>query len=191
MPSIGCSSPARDGTEDDARSQIRVSLQARQAALSTAVARMLVANNESEEQTARQVQEIYNQVQRQAYLFVGATLATSLITGLYVIRANRRLFAELGDVSERRHELAGKLITTREATLREISRELHDEFGQILTAMGAMLNSAGRHAPYPLRAELREVNEIVQTTLNNVRGLSQSLHPSILDEAGLDDTLDW
>jgi signal transduction histidine kinase len=182
---------AKEGTDEDARSQIRVSLQARQAALSTAVARMLVANNESEEQTARQVQEIYNQVQRQAYLFVGATLATSLITGLYVIRANRRLFAELGDLSERRHELAGQLITTRESTLREISRELHDEFGQILTAMGAMLNSAGRHAPYPLRGELREVNEIVQTTLNNVRGLAQSLHPSILEDAGLDDTLDW
>ncbi len=182
---------ASDGTEEDARSQIRVSLQARQAALSTAVARMLVANNESEEQTARQIQDIYNQVQRQAYLFVGATLATSLITGLYVIRANRRLFAALGDLSQRRHELAGQLITTRESTLREIARELHDEFGQILTAMGSMLNSAGRHAPYPLRGELREVNEIVQTTLNNVRGLAQSLHPSILEDAGLDDTLDW
>ena len=36
----------------DARAQIRLSLQARQAALSTAVARLLVQNNESEEQTA-------------------------------------------------------------------------------------------------------------------------------------------
>src|SRR5262245_48277503 len=50
---------ARAGNEDEARSQIRISLQARQAALSTAVARLLVENNESEEQTARQMQDIY------------------------------------------------------------------------------------------------------------------------------------
>ena len=41
---------ARAGRDENARAQIRVSLQARQAALSTAVARLLVANNESEEQ---------------------------------------------------------------------------------------------------------------------------------------------
>jgi hypothetical protein len=39
---------ARDGHEPDARAQIRLSLQARQAALGTAVARLLVENNESE-----------------------------------------------------------------------------------------------------------------------------------------------
>jgi signal transduction histidine kinase len=85
------------------------------------------------------------------------------------------------------------MIATREATLREISRELHDEFGQILTAMGSMLSRAGRHTPEgsPLRAELREIGEIAQTTLDNVRGLSQALHPSILEEAGLERTIEW
>jgi signal transduction histidine kinase len=85
------------------------------------------------------------------------------------------------------------MIATREATLREISRELHDEFGQILTAMGSMLSRAGRHTPEgsPLRAELREIGEIAQTTLDNVRGLSQSLHPSILEESGLEHTIEW
>jgi signal transduction histidine kinase len=42
-----------------------------------------------------------------------------------------------------------------------------------------------------VRAELREVREIAQGALNNVRSLSQTLHPSILDELGLDSTLDW
>src|SRR5688572_3662691 len=50
---------ARDGREDEARAQIRLSLQARQAALATAVARLLVQNNEAEEETARRVQAIY------------------------------------------------------------------------------------------------------------------------------------
>jgi signal transduction histidine kinase len=127
------------------------------------------------------------------YLFLGATLAAIILASASVIRSNRRLFAELAELSERRHELAKQLITTRESTLREIARELHDEFGQILTAMGSMLRRAGNHAPEgsPLRAELREVCEIAQATLDNVRGLSQTLHPSILDDAGLDEALEW
>ena len=184
---------ARAGREDEARVQIQLSLQARQAALSTTVARLLVQNNEYEEQTARQVQEIYTQVQRQVYFFLAATLAAIATTGLYLIRSNRRLFRELATLSDRRRELAQKLIAMRESTLREISRELHDEFGQILTAVGSMLGRATRQVPEgsPLRADLREIGEIAQASLEKVRGLSQTLHPAILEELGLDSTISW
>ena len=51
---------AASGQDDEARAQIRVSLQARQAALSTAVARLLVENNESRGADGRSAsQEIY------------------------------------------------------------------------------------------------------------------------------------
>ena len=184
---------ARSGHDAEAREQIRLSLQARQAALSTAVARLLVENNENEEQTAAQVQSIYGRVQRQVYWFLTATLAAIALTSLYLIRSSRRLFAQLNSLSAQRRELVQKLIAARESTLHHISRELHDEFGQILTAMGSMLGRAGKHAPEgsSLRAELREINELAQSTLNNVRSLSQALHPSILDEAGLETTLEW
>jgi len=184
---------ARTGQEDEARAQIRLSLQERQAALSTAVARLLVQNNASEEQTAQQVQDIYGRVQRQVYWFLAATLAAIVATSLYLIHSNRRLFAQLAALSDERRELAQRLIATRESTLREIARELHDEFGQILTAIGSMLGRAGKHAPEgsELRADLREIREIAQTALDNVRGLSQTLHPSILEELGLESTVDW
>jgi signal transduction histidine kinase len=184
---------ARGGRADEARAQVQLSLQARQAALSTAVARLLVQNNESEEQTARQVQDIYARVQRQVYWFLGATLAAIVATSLYLIRSNRRLFATLASLSEQRRELAQTLIVTRESTLREIARELHDELGQLLTAMGSMLNRTVRHTAEgsPLRADLREIGEVAQAALENVRGLSQTLHPAILDELGLDSTVNW
>ena len=51
---------ARGGRETEARDQIRLSLQARQAALSTAVSRLLVENNEGEQQAAAQIAKIYN-----------------------------------------------------------------------------------------------------------------------------------
>ena len=184
---------AQAGKADEARAQIRLTLQARQAALSTAVARLLVQNNESEEQAAQRIGEIYDRVQRQVYVFLVAILTAILLTSLYLIRSNRQLFARLAALSEQRSELAQKLISTQESTLRYISRELHDEFGQILTAIGSMLSRAGNHAPEgsPLRSELREVCEIAQSTLDNVRTLSQALHPVMLDESGLESTLDW
>jgi signal transduction histidine kinase len=183
----------RAGNEDEARAQIRLSLQERQAALSTAVARLLVQNNASEEQTAQQVQEIHARVQRQVYRFLAATLAAIVATSLYLIHSNRRLFAQLASLSDERRGLAQMLIATRESTLREISRELHDEFGQILTAIGSMLGRAGKQAPEgsSLRTDLREIGEVAQTALDNVRGLSQTLHPSILEELGLESTVDW
>lgn len=184
---------ATAGQDVEARAQIRLSLQARQAALNTAVARLLVENNASEEQTAVRVREIYAQVQRQIYLFLAATFAVIALTSLYLIRANREMFARLSALSDSRRELAQQLIATRESTLREISRELHDELGQILTAMGSMLRRASNRMPEgsPVRGDLREISEIAQATLDNVRGLSQTLHPSILEEAGLERTVDW
>jgi len=184
---------ARNGREAEARGQIQNSLQERQASLSTAVARFLVQNTENEEQAGNRIVQIYDRVQRQVYFFLSATLLAILLNGLSLIRWNRRLFAQLAEISARRSELAQKLISTQESTLRYISRELHDEFGQILTAIGSMLRRAGTHAPEgsTLRADLHEVREIVQSALENVRSLSQALHPVMLDEAGLESTLDW
>jgi signal transduction histidine kinase len=184
---------AREGKEKEARDQIQLSLQERQAALSTAVARLLVQNSENEQQAGQRIVEIYDRVQRQVYIFLAATLVAILLNGLSLIRWNRRLFARLAEISARRSELAQKLIATQESTLRYISRELHDEFGQILTAVGSMLRRAGTHAPEgsSLRADLQEVLETVQATLESVRSLSQALHPVMLDEAGLESTLDW
>ena len=184
---------AQSGKDADAREQIRVSLQARQQALSTAVSRLLVGNNEGEEQAAARIAQIYDGVQRQLYIFLAATLIAIVFTSLYLIRSNRQIFARLAELSEQRSDLAQKLISTQESTLRHISRELHDEFGQVLTAIGSMLSRAGKHAPEgsPLREDLKEVQEIAQSTLNNIRTLSQALHPVLLEEAGLERTLDW
>ena len=56
-----------------------------------------------------------------------------------------------------------------------------------------MLSRAGNQAPEGSRlpADLREVAEIAQGALDKVRSLSQALHPVMLDESGLESTLDW
>ncbi|HEY1272710.1 MAG TPA: sensor histidine kinase, partial [Terriglobales bacterium] len=86
---------AQSGKAKQARAEIQLTLQAREAALSAAVSRFLVQNNESEEQAAQRIGEIYDRVQRQVYIFLAAILAAILLTSLYLIRSNRRLFAQL------------------------------------------------------------------------------------------------
>jgi signal transduction histidine kinase len=180
------------GDESEARTRIRLSLQARQEALSNTIARLLVQNNESEQQAAAETQAIYARAERNAYLFLGAMLVLIVATSLYLVQWNRRMFAQVASLSDKRSELARQLISIQENTFRYISRELHDEFGQILTAIGAMLARAGKRIPAldeSLRGDFEEVREIVQATLDKIRALSQALHPVVLDDAGLEGAL--
>lgn len=184
---------ASAGKEAEAREQIRLTLQAREESLSVAVSRLLVQNNEGEQLAAERIARIYDGVQRQVYLFLTAVLVTMVLTSLYLIRSNRIIFAKMAELSGQRSELAQKLISTQESTLRNISRELHDEFGQVLTAIGSLLGRSGKQMPEgsTVRKDLQEVREIAQSALDKIRTLSQALHPVLLDEAGLVDTLDW
>jgi len=71
---------------------------------------------------------------------------------------------------------------------------LHDEFGQVLTAVGAMLRQVQKQGvppESPLATQLHEVRQIVQDTLDNIRRLSQVLHPVILEEVGLESAIEW
>jgi signal transduction histidine kinase len=184
---------AEKGESAQARGQIRSSLQSRQAALSAAVARLLVQNNEAEQQAALRVAEVYDRVQRQVYILLAATLLTIVLTSSYLVISSRRIFSQLAALSEQRSELAQKLIATQESTLRHLSRELHDEFGQVLTAIGCMVTRVGKKLPKDpeLDADLHELSDTAQAALETVRSLSQALHPVILDEAGLESAVDW
>lgn len=184
---------AAQGDERSARDMIRTSLEAQEGALTGAVARLLVQNNEAEQEAAARVQSIYLGVARNVYLFLAAVLMAIFGTTLYLIYSNRRLFQHLAAISEHRSDLARKLITVQEETLHSLSRELHDEFGQVLTAIGAMLRRAEKHLPADSAfcADLREVREVAQATLEKTRNLSQLMHPSVLDDGGLERAIDW
>ena len=128
----------------EARTLIRLSLQARQEALSTAVARLLVQNNEIEQQAGTRIRGVYAGVERNVYLFVAAMLVLILLTSLYLVQLQSPPVQEVATLSARRSELAQQLIAMQENTFRSISRDLHDDFGQILTAIGTMLQRTGR-----------------------------------------------
>jgi hypothetical protein len=116
---------AADGHEAEARAQIRLSLESRQQSIATTVSRLLIRNNEAEQQAAALVRDVYNGAERNLYLFVAAMLVLILLTSLYLVNYNRRVFREVADLSVRRSELAQQLIALQENTFRSISRDLH------------------------------------------------------------------
>jgi signal transduction histidine kinase len=185
---------AEKGDDAEARRLIREVLQPRQASLANTVARLLVSNNEAEQAAAEEIQTIYDNVERNTYIFMIAVLAAMLLTGAYMVSHIRRIFRDLAQLSEVRQELAARLITLQEDLFESLARELHDEFGQTLTAAGAMLTRLERKADGPsneLKEGLREAKGVTQQALDGVRRLSQRLHPSVLNDFGLQGAVEW
>jgi signal transduction histidine kinase len=185
---------AERGDEKAALQMASTQLLAQQTSLTAVTLGLLRRNNEAEEAAALKVGAIYEGVERNVYAFLLAALVTILATGLYMTYLNRVSFQRIESLSLMRRVLAAKLITVQEEVLRSVSRELHDEFGQILTAVGAMLARAERKGlppDSPFRAELTEVREITQATLEKMRALSQMLHPAVIDDYGLVKGLEW
>lgn len=88
--------------------------------------------------------------------------------------------------------LSRRLMEAQETERRRVARELHDEIGQVLTAVKINLQSIQRSAgpgePVP---RLQESIEIVDRAMNQVRNLSLELRPAVLDDLGLAAAVRW
>ena|SRR5438270_921556 len=179
--------------EREAR-DLAIKLAVQRAALASNVLEYLERNNGAEEKADQKIATIYDGVERNIYAFQIATMLAIIVTSLYLIYSNRRIFGRIESLSRQRRVLAARILTVQEEVLRSVSRELHDEFGQILTAVSTMLSRAERKGvppDSPLRTELSEVRQITYNTLERMRSLSQMLHPAVLDDYGLAKGIEW
>ena len=138
---------AANSQENEARTLIRTRLNSERETLNSSVAQLLVQNSDAETAGARAVSEIYRRVETNLYWFLAAGLLAIGATGVSVIRFSRRIFERLEKLSDERQELARQVINVQEDVFRTLARELHDEFGQVLTAIGAMLQQVRKQVP--------------------------------------------
>ncbi|MBS1212170.1 MAG: putative two-component sensor histidine kinase, partial [Proteobacteria bacterium] len=92
-----------------------------------------------------------------------------------------------------RQELAVKLMGLQEEERRFLARELHDEFGQCLTAINAIALSLAQGAQQQcpeLSGEAQQIRNFTQHMLDSIRDLLRRLRPAELDELGLEASLD-
>ena len=109
-----------------------------------------------------------------------------------IVLQNARLFEQIRGGRERLKELSQRNLVAQEAERRHISRELHDEVGQSLTAIKVNLQSIQR-APEAeaFEPQLLETIAIIDRTLHQVRNLSLDLRPSLLDDLGVVAAIRW
>ncbi|MGH9405478.1 MAG: sensor histidine kinase [Terriglobia bacterium] len=189
------------GREADARRVIANGLEGRDSVIVATLADLLRLNDQAQIEAARRITSIYGSFKRDNFILLAVLLLLAAATGLYTFQANRKTIERLGHLAEKLQSQSGqlrklswKLIDVQEETLRQVAHDLHDEFGQILTAIGIMLNRAGQRMEpeaAPLLGDLQSVRAVVEETLQNVRDRSQMLRPAILDDFGLGKTLAW
>jgi two-component system, NarL family, sensor kinase len=108
--------------------------------------------------------------------------------------ANTRLVRQLAkrkQVEEALNELRRRLVHAQEEEHRRIARELHDDLTQRLAVLaidaGMLEQSPG--CPADVEKTARGMRTQLVALSENVHSLSRQLHPSILDELGIDDAL--
>jgi signal transduction histidine kinase len=148
----------------------------------------------------RAISVVHRVANQRSWQWLGVTLAVSLGIGLLATAYASRLEATLTrqravEAANSRHLqlLSAKLITAQEEERQNIARELHDEVGQVLTAVKVELAVAQRRLALSGAAAelLDEVQVIADAALHTVRDLSHLLHPSLLDDLGLPAAVDW
>lgn len=88
-----------------------------------------------------------------------------------------------------RRESARRALSVQEEERKRVARELHDEVGQVFTAIMLQIESLAAEAPPELRAELDELRETARTGAYDVRRIAARLRPQVLDDLGLHSAL--
>jgi PAS domain S-box-containing protein len=81
--------------------------------------------------------------------------------------------------------LSRRLLEVQEAERRHLARELHDEIGQLLTALRLLLRVSEDSPSEAIGNRLAQARDIVNGLIDRVRGLSFDLRPADLDQLGL------
>jgi signal transduction histidine kinase len=82
-------------------------------------------------------------------------------------------------------ELAGSVVRAQEEERRRIARDLHDSTGQNLIAAMLLAGRVENAVPETARSAFRQLENMLQQSIREVRTVSYLLHPPLLDEAGL------
>ncbi|HEY9074304.1 MAG TPA: PAS domain S-box protein [Desulfobaccales bacterium] len=138
-------------------------------------------------------EQVYHQDGVRTYLSVKFPLYDEFgaVNGLCGISAD---ITSIKRAQEQMKRLSGSIMANQENERTLLARELHDELGQLLTALH--LDCTWMHdriAASDPKAAQRALTmcDLIDRTIEEVRGLAVRLRPGVLDKLGLVDALEW
>jgi signal transduction histidine kinase len=159
-------------------------------------------NQKQLEAGSRDVAALFADFRRSLLTLLLVTLAcgVALAAGSMsrILRLERLSAARFEEVVQTRaalRDLSARLVEVQETERRALSRELHDEVGQSLSALLLTIDNVAATLPPggnpESRAQLLEIRRLAERTVTVVRDMSLLLRPSMLDDLGLVPALQW
>jgi signal transduction histidine kinase len=147
------------------------------------------------------IQREFENMGRQLTLVLEIALGAAILLAagcvVYVLRIereNKRRYQEIAEARGALEQLSARLLDAQEEERRSISRELHDEIGQTLTAV--LVDAANLANRIPAddaesRRYLENIRGLADSSVNSIRNIALLLRPSMLDDLGLIPALEW
>ncbi|MBE0568127.1 MAG: PAS domain S-box protein [Deltaproteobacteria bacterium] len=152
--------------------------------------RDITARHQAEQAFANMSKELEKRVDERTKELSDANLLMK-----QMVDEGKRVGENIAKSRDRLRNLSGRLHTMLEEERTRISREIHDELGQALTALKLDLASLGRKASSDGKGELSANLQVMEADVNRiigkVRKISTDLRPGVLDDFGLVDAIEW
>jgi len=149
-----------------------------------------------------QVVSLLGSFQTRLAVTLFAAVAFGLGMAAFSIRRMVRLedrthtrFQEVAEARSQLKDLSARLVEAQETERRALSRELHDEVGQSLSAVLVELRNLSTgldlRSEDQATAQVDAIKNLVEGTIRVVRNMALLLRPSMLDDLGLVPALKW
>jgi signal transduction histidine kinase len=100
---------------------------------------------------------------------------------------------ETKDAEKQIKTLSRQIIDIQERERESISREIHDDVGQLLSAIKMALNRTYKKIPDKLaviKDQISEISDLMNKAIKEIRGLSHTLHPPLIEDLGIASALE-
>jgi signal transduction histidine kinase len=143
----------------------------------------------------------FRQLRARLIWMLGLTVGTGMLLAAFTIRRTLDLEIELNKryeegrrAQQELKELSARLVSAQEEERRAISRELHDEVGQSLSALLMEAGNAAASVPSDsaeVRRHVESIKKLAEASVQVIRNMTLLLRPSMLDDFGLVPALEW
>ncbi len=147
------------------------------------------------------VNTAFDALRRRTLLKAAVVMSVGIGLAFFTARRTLMMEAELQQryeegqrARQELQELSARLVSAQEEERRTISRELHDEVGQSLSALLMEAgNAAARVSPdsTEVRRHVESIKRLAEASVQVIRNMSLLLRPSMLDDLGLVPALEW